>query len=221
MRPNHQKGKGRDKLTQLDMYDVFLAVLEKDIAEAEEDGTEVSLGLIDIDRFGKLNADHGPAVGDGVLVLLAEFLARNFAESGKVFRYGGDAFAVLLNDTDKETAFLRLEEARQEFEGEHNVWADGGRVTLPLRISAGVASYPADGARAQEVIRKVNEALYRSKVNGGNKICLAREEKMVTKTSHYTQGQLHGLSRLAKREGLGEAELLREALDDLLRKHNA
>ena len=44
---------------------------------------------------------------------------------------------------------------------------------------------------------------------------------MVTKTTHYTQGQLEGLSRLAKREGLNEATLLREALDDLLRKRNS
>jgi hypothetical protein len=44
---------------------------------------------------------------------------------------------------------------------------------------------------------------------------------MVTKTSHYTQGQLAGLARLAKRMGAGEAVLLREALDDVLRKYNA
>jgi len=51
-------------------------------------------------------------------------------------------------------------------------------------------------------------------------VCLAREEKMVTKTSHYQQGQLLGLRRLAEREGIGEAVLLREALNDLLRKYN-
>ena len=44
---------------------------------------------------------------------------------------------------------------------------------------------------------------------------------MVTKTSHYTQGQLMGLRRLAEREGIGEALLLREALNDLLRTHNS
>ncbi len=44
---------------------------------------------------------------------------------------------------------------------------------------------------------------------------------MVTKTSHYTQGQLLGLRRLSEREGFGEAVLLREALNDLLRKYNA
>jgi hypothetical protein len=52
-------------------------------------------------------------------------------------------------------------------------------------------------------------------------VALAREEKMVTKTVHYTQGQLAGLSRLAGREDLNEATLLREALDDLMRKYNS
>jgi hypothetical protein len=70
-------------------------------------------------------------------------------------------------------------------------------------------------------MRKASEALYRAKVGGRNKVCLAREERMVTKTSHYAQGQLYGLSRLAKRKGVGEAVLLREALDDLLRKYNS
>jgi len=71
------------------------------------------------------------------------------------------------------------------------------------------------------VFRKASEALYRAKTGGRNRVCLAREERMVTKTSYYTQGQLAGLSRLAKREGLNEAVMLREALDDLLRKYNA
>ena len=79
-----------------------------------------------------------------------------------------------------------------------------------------------EGAKAApELIRRCGEHLDHEKVGGRNKVTLAREKKMVTKTSHYTLGQLEGLSRLAKREGLNEATLLREALDDLLRKHNS
>ncbi len=71
------------------------------------------------------------------------------------------------------------------------------------------------------MVQRASGALYRAKVSGRSKVCLAREEKMVTKTSHYTQGQLLGLRRLAEREGIKDAELLREALNDLLRKYNA
>ena len=134
-----------DRLTGLPEFGAFMEALEGEMAQAEKAGASVSMALVDIDWFARLNKEHGTAAGDGVLKALAEYLRERF---GKRAVYGG-------------------------------------------------------------------------KVGGGAKVCLAREEEMVTKTSHYTQGQLHGLSRLAKREGIGEAVLLREALDDLLRKYNA
>ena len=96
-----------------------------------------------------------------------------------------------------------------------------GTVKCRLGVSAGVAAFPDDGATVDTVCVKATEALYRAKVTGRDKTCLAREDRMVTKTSHYTQGQLMGLRRLAEREGIGEALLLREALNDLLRKSNS
>jgi len=216
----HQTGVAKDVLTGLPGYEAFLHQFEERTVNAGKDSGPVSMALLDIDRFARLNEAYGPSVGDSVLKLLAGFLAECFSDTGAVFRYGGDAFAVLF-EADKEEAFLLTERARGDFGGEHEVDADAGGVTLSVTVTAGVAAYPDDGAQAQEIARKANEALYRAKVSGPNKVCLAREEKMVTKTTHYAQGQLHGLSRLAKREGVGEAELLREALDDLLRKFNA
>ena len=212
---------GRDELTGLLKYGDFVGSMEQTMDRAVQTQESVSLGLIDIDWFGRINDEHGSSTGDGVLKELAGFLRGRFTDQGSVFRYGGDAFAVLLEGTEKEQAFLLLEDARKGFDGPHTIPAAEGDVTLPLTVSAGLASYPDDGASPHELVRKANGALYRAKVGERNRVCLAREEKMVTKTSHYTQGQLHGLSRLAKREGIGEAVLLREALDDLLRKYNA
>jgi LysM repeat protein len=62
--------------------------------------------------------------------------------------------------------------------------------------------------------------MVRAKKNGRNQVCLAREEKLMPKTSHYTQAQLEKLSLIAEKEGVGEAVLLREALDDLLKKYD-
>jgi len=121
---------------------------------------------------------------------------------------------------EKEEAFLLLEQARAAFGPEHVFEANGREVKLPVTFSVGIASFPDDGANATELVRKAGDAVYRAKETGRNKVCLAREERMVTKTSHYTQGQLDRLSKLAGREGLGEAILLREALDDLLRKYS-
>lgn len=159
--------------------------------------------------------------GDAVLRALAGHLVGSCGGRFPAYRYGGDAFAVLMAGVDKEDAFLLMEETRRAFTGEHEFDVGEERVKLSVSITIGVAAYPDDATTPQELMRKANEAVYRAKVGGRAKVCLAREEKMITKTSHYAQGQLYGLSRLAKREGIGEAVLLREALDDLLRKYNA
>lgn len=211
---------GIDPMTGLPRYPVFAREFDGLAAQMGGDGA-LSLGLLDIDWFARLNRDHGTAAGDGVLVYLAEGIRARAPQGARIYRYGGDAFAVLMPDTEKEDAFLVMTALREALAGDAVVKAEGKPVELTLGLTAGVATCPDDGSSALEVARKANEAMYRGKVQGGNKVCLAREEKMMTKTSHYAQGQLHGLSRLAKREGLGEAVLLREALDDLLRKYNA
>lgn len=224
------KAGGLDELTGLLRYDDFVKSFSADIDRVEGPGGGVSMALVDIDGFGALNEAFGRAAGDETLKRLAGFLKEAFREKGMVFRYGGDAFAVLLAGMEKEKAFLTVEQMRSVFNAEglaigpsNSESAAGKRRSgpKPVTVSVGVAAYPDDGAQALEIARKASEAIYRAKAGGGNKVCLAREEKMVTKTSHYTQGQLYGLSRLAKRMKTGEAELLREALDDLFRKHNA
>jgi len=217
-----QQPRGLDTLTGLETYGPFHAALEGLVQKGggEAADYEFSVALADIDSFAKLNAEYGRDVCDALLEGLAEHLSKAAECRGTVYRYGGDAFAVLLPHTEKEEAFLLMEAMRRTYSGKVHVDAGAGRKAVSVAISAGLSAFPEDGGRAQELIRKMNEALYRAKIGGGGRVCLAREEKMVTKTSHYAQGQLHGLSRLAKREGVGEAVLLREALDDLLRKYN-
>ena len=86
-------------------------------------------------------------------------------------------------------------------------------------ISSGVASFPMDGRTENELFRKADHALYRAKAGGRNQIRLAYEERMVPKTTHYTQTQLERLSKLAEERGVNEADLLREAMDDFLTKY--
>ncbi len=76
-----------------------------------------------------------------------------------------------------------------------------------------------DGRTENELFRKADHALYRAKANGRKQIRLAYEERMVPKTTHYTQTQLERLSKLAEERGVNEADLLREAMDDFLTKY--
>ncbi len=208
-----------DPMTGLPVYDAFVAALESRIAS--EGNNPVSVVLFDIDGFGKVNASRGRGGGDATIVALGAFLAERVPQNGEVYRYGGDAFVYLLPGMEKEQAFLVAESLRGEIATGTVVGAKERAVQSKITVSCGVAACPDDGDTVPGLLRKVCEALYRAKVSGRNKVALAREENMVTKTVHYTQGQLAGLSRLAGREDLNEATLLREALDDLLRKYNS
>ena len=230
-----KRDSGRDELTGLETYQAFLKDLDDRIAKAEDEESCVSLAMADVDWFMKLNEAHGEAIGDEVLKALAAHLAGSVADAGAtcatgapassgkggtVYRIGGEEFALVLPGMAKEDAFLHLERTRSTFDAqnEHTFRAGDAEATVHVTFSIGLATYPDDASKAQDLVRKADEALYRAKQTGRNRITLAREEKMVTKTSYYTHGQLERLSRLAEREGVGEAVLLREALDDLIRK---
>lgn len=204
-----------DKLTGLPGRQDFGKIFESAVAGAN--GLPVSLAFVDIDFFARLNEELGQAGGDAVLVAVAGRLAS--MEGARALRYGGDEFAVLFEGIEREQAFLRLEKAREAIASISSLEVGGKPVTLSLSISVGIAAFPIDGSNEAELMRKADGALYRAKLGGRNKVSLAYEEKMAPKTSHFTLTQLERLALLAKDQGVGEAVLLREALDDLLVKY--
>ena len=192
---------------------------EKDLTEIlngdyEEKGQTVVVALIDVDNFGHINKDFGREVGDEVLIATGKYLKEQAPESAAIYRIGGDEFAFIFKgETEREDVFLFLNELKNDFPVQT---PDGEKQTLTI----GMATAGMDASRYAELVRKADSALYRAKVNGRNKVAMAREDKMIPKTSHYTQEQLQRLSKLAKIEGVGEAILLREALDMLLKKYD-
>jgi diguanylate cyclase (GGDEF)-like protein len=209
-----------DTLTKTYIHSVFRKQLKESLDKAVQADEPISLAYVDVDRFKQINDTHGHDIGDEVLKSLAKCLMESVADQGMVSRYGGEEFIILLPEMEKEQAFLLFEGIRRDIHKEHRFTVNDQSATVTLAVSVGVSSFPDDGHVEQDLIRKAIDALYRAKMTGRNKVCLAREERMVTKTSHYSQGQLERLSILAKREGMGEAVLLREALDDLLRKYD-
>ena len=210
-----------DPLTGLPRREAFLELVAAAIDEDRGRARPVALAIVDIDLFGAVNAELGRETGDALIRHVAQALCDGARDSGGVFRYGGDAFSVALPGVTKEQAFLRLEQIRKTFEETGAPDGRAPRTTATATVSVGVSAFPDDGDDPYVLANKANEALYRAKVSGRNQVCLAREEKMITKTSHYTAGQLMGLRRLAERMRVKDAELLREALNDLLLKHNA
>jgi diguanylate cyclase (GGDEF)-like protein len=178
----------------------------------EDSNTDISVALADIDTFKNINDTYGHDFGDEIIKEIAGIFTEIDA-SKEVYRYGGEEFLVFFEGMSKEEAFLIMEQARKSISGEACVKASA-------TFSAGIATYPEDGTNWTEIKRKADGALYRAKTSGRNKICLAKEEKLVTKTAHYTVEQLKRLEKLAGERNMSEASLMREALDELLKKYN-
>lgn len=192
---------------------------EKDLTEilesdSEAKGETVVVALVDFDNFYHINEDFGVEAGDNVLIETGKYLRANTPKEAKVYRIGGDEFGIIFEGlTEREDIFLFLNDLKNNFSVKT---PDGAAQTITI----GMATAFLDASRYAELVRKADGALYRAKAQGGNRIAMAKEEKMIPKTSHYTQDQLQRLSMLSKREGIGEAILLREALDMLIRKYD-
>ena len=183
-------------------------------SDAEANGEVVAIALIDCDKFDHINKDFGREEGDRVLIDAGKYIRASMPEDVKVYRIGGDEFGIIFRGTlEREEIFLM----RNDMKNGYNVKTPDG---VQQTITIGMATAFEDASRCAELIRKADGALFRAKVAGGNKVAMAKEEKMVPKTSHFTQDQLQRLAKLSKREGVGEAILLREGLDLLLKKYD-
>lgn len=209
-----------DPLTGLlNTYAAYRA-LDEAIVEARRAGEPLSVFLLDIDNFKEINDEYGHRAGDEVLTRLGKILENNFSSAGTAGRTGGDEFIVILPGQRADSAFIYAEEVRRLVEDSDIHASVGARAyALSFHISGGIASFPGDAVERVDLLRKADEALYRSKRTGRNRISLPTSSQMVTKTSHYSQVQLERLADLARRLDKTEAFLLREALDELLRKY--
>jgi diguanylate cyclase (GGDEF)-like protein len=209
-----------DELTQCLSRKGFLQNFHELLAKAKAgtQETPISLALLDVDNFKIINDQNGHVTGDNVLVMVAKVIQAQVEKDERVGRYGGDEFVIVFPDKEREQAFLTVEQIRQQLSQAEVISTDGESI-LGISISGGVASFPMDGRTENELFRKADHALYHAKASGRKQIRLAYEERMVPKTSHYTQTQLERLSKLAEERGVNEADLLREAMDDFLTKY--
>ncbi len=205
-----------DTLTGLPLAEGLHPAMEALIAQ----GGEFSLVTLDIDSLFFLNQDYGNEAGDDVFRLIAKHIGDVFPSPCMAFRDTRDQFDVLLPNNSKEEAFLKAERLRQLVCEESLGYISTDGTPMRQSVSLGVSSFPDDGSRPADVVRRADSALLRAKKTGPNLVCLARDEKLVPKTSHYTQAQLERLSLVSEDVGVGESALLREALDDLLKKYD-
>ncbi len=157
----------RDSLTGLYNRRYLNDALDRELARAKRDRSPLSLLMIDVDHFKKVNDTHGHHFGDQILAQLAILLTTHARGSDIVCRYGGEEFLVLMPGTGEDFARSRAEEIRQK--SELLIGQMEERV-VHVTLSIGIAVYPAHGENWDEVVRKADNALYQSKHEGRNRV---------------------------------------------------
>lgn len=131
----------------------------------------MSVLSIDVDHFKKFNDNHGHDAGDPVLREVGNCLETMFRNEDVACRFGGEEFVVLLPGAPIEIAAKRAEELREKIEALTVRYLDSN---LPrITISVGVSAFPAAGDNPEGVLKAADEALYRAKGGGRNRVELA------------------------------------------------
>ena len=156
----------RDSLTGVFNRGYFEDVLKQELLIAESKTYPLSIIMLDVDDFKKINDSFGHKAGDEVVVALGKMLLNRTRDNDYVSRYGGDEFAIILPGMGIEKAFQRAEEIRQELKSMRFSFSDHYQ---PITISAGVASHPEHGKTNDELFSAADSALYQAKQAGKNR----------------------------------------------------
>jgi diguanylate cyclase (GGDEF)-like protein len=155
-----------DGLTGLFNHRVLQETLTRELRRSERQSVPLSLLLVDIDHFKKVNDTYGHPVGDLVLRGVARILKGEIRDIDVAARYGGEEFAVILTGTDGAGAKIFAERLRKTIM-EETFTADGR--TLRVTASIGIAAVPADAKTKEELIERTDQALYQAKHQGRNR----------------------------------------------------
>jgi diguanylate cyclase (GGDEF)-like protein len=167
----------KDGLTELYNHRFFHQLLDTEVSRAERYDRVVSLLMIDIDDFKAYNDSHGHPAGDLALRKLAQLLKQSSRNCDFPARYGGEEFAIIVPEVSADSARRMGERLLKvidetEFEGEDQM--PGGRLT----ISIGIATFPMQASSKSELIEHADQALYRAKGLGKNRVVVFGEERV-------------------------------------------
>ncbi len=151
-----------DELTRLFNRKEFLNKFNKDVKN--DNNRVISLAILDLDFFKKVNDVHGHQMGDIVLMKLAELLKEYSNDSFFPTRFGGEEFVILLSDTHADSAKNHIEHLREKFQDINFKTTKGD--SFNVSFSAGIAEYPAFSNNLSELLSRADQALYAAKKDG-------------------------------------------------------
>jgi diguanylate cyclase (GGDEF)-like protein len=160
----------RDKLTGAPNRRAFDEALSESFSRLERMNDLFALLVVDVDHFKRVNDTYGHAGGDQVLRAVWQALKSSLREIDKVFRIGGEEFAVLLPSTDQGSA--KVTAARLcSVVAAHPIKAEGTSITVT--ISIGIA-LPSDSSTPEALMKEADTALYQAKAQGRNRFVINR-----------------------------------------------
>jgi diguanylate cyclase (GGDEF)-like protein len=160
-----------DFLTDLFNRRYFEERFFEELQRSERHNLSSSLMMMDIDDFKLFNDTEGHLAGDEALRCIANIAKGSLRVIDVIARFGGEEFAVIMPQTEKDEAFLVAERIRKSVKEQlHRTWKTFPRDNIT--ISIGIATFPYDGKDRKELIRNADKALYRAKMEGKDKTVL-------------------------------------------------
>ncbi len=160
----------RDPLTGLFNRRYLDETLERELARAKRDGYAITLAMIDLDHFKLVNDTYGHTAGDEVLKDLGRLLQAQAREGDIPCRFGGEEFLLVFPRMTLEVARQRAEQWRETFSQRKTRHGD---LEIAVTMSVGLASYPDHGATAEVLLESADQALYKAKAAGRNRVEIA------------------------------------------------
>ncbi len=157
----------QDPLTRIPNRRYLDEYMVREIARTRRYDRSLSLLMIDVDHFKRVNDTYGHVCGDAVLRDLAQVISNRLRQSEFLARYGGEEFALLLPETDVQGAALVAEQVRALVDG-HDFCC--GDEVIPVTISVGVGAWTPSMTQASDLIEAADAKLYQAKHAGRNRV---------------------------------------------------
>lgn len=157
-----------DGLTQVNNRRSFDETIEREISRCRRYGRTLSMVLIDVDHFKRINDTFGHLAGDAVLKEVASAIKKRIRKEDLLARYGGEEFAVLTPEVDHKGALAMAEKVRKVVEKHEFSFDDE---IIPVTISCGVSTLGKKSDSAEALVQRADEKLYEAKEAGRNQVC--------------------------------------------------
>lgn len=162
----------RDPLTDLFNRRYMEESLERELRRAARKHNPLSVVMLDVDNFKQFNDSFGHEAGDEMLRLLAHHMRNSIRFEDIACRYGGEEFVLILPDSRLEDTVRHVEQLR---EGAHRLRLElHDRTVGNLSLSLGVAVYPTHGPDSETLLRVADQALYRAKQQGRDRVVVGQ-----------------------------------------------